>query len=295
MDLHLDLYITHLSVIKGRSKNTLESYHRDLSKFLNFVRNQGIDNIVQVQYSHILDFLSRLSADELNPATISRNLSSIKQFFKFLIIEKVISKDPTFLIKTPKSKQALPVVLSVEELEKLIAAPDPATREGVRDRAMFEVLYATGIRVTELVGIKLNSVNFELGFIVVVGKGSKERIVPLGGKAQSSLGDYLAGIRQSFLKNRSSDYMFVTRRGEKMSRQGFWKLIKNYALKAGINVAVSPHTIRHSFATHLLERGADLRTIQVMLGHSDISTTQIYTHIEKGRLKEVHRRHHPRP
>ncbi|MCH8028892.1 MAG: site-specific tyrosine recombinase XerD [Candidatus Dadabacteria bacterium] len=295
MKLHLDSFITHLSVIKGRSKNTSESYERDISKFLNFVRKQGIENIEQVQYSHVLEFLYRLSADGLKPSTISRSLSSVKQFFKFLIIEKVVEKDPTFLIKNPKSKQALPRVLSVEEIEKLLEAPEPTVREGTRDRAMFEVLYATGIRVSELVGLKLNSVNLEMGFVIVEGKGSKERIVPLGGKAQSSIGDYLAGSRQSLLKGGHCDYLFVTGRRKKMTRQGFWKLIKNYALKAGIGKAVTPHTLRHSFATHLLERGADLRTIQLMLGHSDISTTQIYTHIDKERLKEIHRRHHPRP
>jgi len=191
-------------------------------------------------------------------------------------------------------KKSIPGVMSIDEVESILETPDESTPEGLRDAAMLEFLYATGTRVSELVELKQNDVNFELGFVIVYGKGSKERIVPVGEKAKEKLNEYMQTSRPTLLKDRESKALFVTRRGKGMTRQGFWKLIKNYALKSGIPKNISPHTLRHSFATHLLERGADLRTIQVMLGHSDISTTQIYTHVEKERLKEIHKKFHPR-
>jgi integrase/recombinase XerD len=235
-----------------------------------------------------------LKEQGLNTRSTARILVSVKQFYRFLLTEKIVEKDPTFLIRTPKMKMSIPGVLSLDDVETLLSSPDENSVEGARDKAMLEVLYATGIRVSELVGLELNDVNFELGYVLVYGKGGKERIVPLGEEAKKKLSNYLKLSRPKLLQVRTSIYLFVTRRGGKMTRQGFWKLIKNYANKIGINQRVSPHTLRHSFATHLLERGADLRTIQVMLGHSDISTTQIYTHIEKERLKEVHKKYHPR-
>ena len=219
---------------------------------------------------------------------------SVKQFFKYLLSEKVLSEDPTAHIKTPKMKKAIPGVISLDDVESILAAPDESTPEGLRDAAMLEILYATGIRVSELIGLKLNDVNFELGFVVVYGKGSKERVVPIGDKAKDKLLAYLRDSRPALLKGRESKALFVTRRGAGMTRQGFWKIIKAQALRAGVTKKISPHTLRHSFATHLLERGADLRTIQIMLGHSDISTTQIYTHVESERLKEIHKKYHPR-
>jgi integrase/recombinase XerD len=284
----------YLTVIKGLSKNTVESYQRDVLKLAGFIEKKEIASIDQVGYKHIADFSTYLKEQGLRARSIARALISIRQFFRFLLIEKLINQDPTFLIRTPKIKRTLPEVLSVEDVDRLLSAPDEASLEGLRDKAMLEILYATGIRVSELVGLGLNDVNFELGYLVAYGKGSKERIVPIGEKAKSKLREYLDIARPKLLKSRTSVHLFVTRLGKRMTRQGFWKIIKSYARKSGIMKKISPHTLRHSFATHLLERGADLRAIQLMLGHSDIATTQIYTHIERGRLKDSHKKHHPR-
>lgn len=290
----IDSFLTYLTAVKGLSKNTLESYGRDILKLAVFLEGKNITRIDQVDYKHILDFLTYLKEQGLNPRSTSRTLISIRQFFKFLLTEKFIESDPTFLIRTPKTKRVLPEALSLEDVEKLLSSPDESSPEGIRDKSMLEVLYATGIRVSELVELRLNDVNFELGYIIAYGKGSKQRIVPIGEKAKIKLREYLDTSRPKLLKSRTSPHLFVTRLGRKMTRQGFWKVIKAYSRKSGLTKKISPHTLRHSFATHLLERGADLRAIQVMLGHSDISTTQIYTHVERERLKEVHKKYHPR-
>jgi integrase/recombinase XerD len=294
MNQLIDSFFTYLTVVKGLSKNTLESYQRDVIKFAVFLENKNIITIDQVDYKNIRGFLAYLTEQGLKSRSITRTLISIKQFFKFLLIEKIVDTDPTFLIRTPKTKRTLPEVLSLQDIEKLLSSPDESSREGIRDKAMLEVLYAAGIRVSELVELKLNDVNFELGYIVAYGKGSKERIVPIGEIAKGNLREYLDTSRPDLLKSRTSVHLFITRLGKKMTRQGFWKIIKYYAKKSGITKNIGPHTLRHSFATHLLERGADLRAIQIMLGHSDISTTQIYTHIERERLKDVHKKYHPR-
>jgi integrase/recombinase XerD len=290
----IDSFLTYLTAVKGLSKNTLESYGRDILKLAVFLEGKDITRIDQVGYKHILDFLTYLKEQGLNTRSTSRTLISVRQFFKFLLAEKFIESDPTFLIRTPKIKRGLPETLSLEGVEKLLSSPDESSPEGIRDKSMLEVLYATGIRVSELVELGLNDVNFELGYIIAYGKGSKQRIVPIGEKAKIKLREYLDTSRPKLLKSRTSPHLFVTRLGKKMTRQGFWKIIKAYSRKSGLTKKISPHTLRHSFATHLLERGADLRAIQVMLGHSDISTTQIYTHIERERLKEVHKKYHPR-
>jgi len=294
MDQLLDSFLTYLTVEKGLSKNTLESYGRDVRKFLLFLEEGQIKTIQEIKYENILDFLSHFKKQGFSDTTTVRTIVSIKQFFKYLLLEKIIKEDPTSQIRTPKMKKSIPGIISLEDVERVLASPNESTPEGIRDLAMLEVLYATGIRVSELIWLKLNDVNFEMGFVIVYGKGSKERIVPIGGQAQEKLRTYMELSRPLLLKSRDSKELFVTRRGKAMTRQGFWKLIKNYALKAGITKQISPHTMRHSFATHLLERGADLRTIQIMLGHSDISTTQIYTHVENERLKEIHKKYHPR-
>ncbi len=275
-------------------ENTLESYGRDVKKLVDYLETENITAISDVKYSHIAGFLTLSKDKELNAATIVRSIASIRQFFKYLIIEKLIAEDPASQIKTPKMKKSIPGIISLGDVETLLVTPDESTPEGLRDSAMLEVLYATGIRVSELIGLKLNDVNFDHGYVIVYGKGSKERLVPVGEAARQKMLAYLSDSRPLILKSRDAKTLFVTRRGKGMTRQGFWKLIKNYALKAGIPKKISPHTLRHSFATHLLERGADLRTIQIMLGHSDISTTQIYTHVEGERLKEIHKKYHPR-
>jgi len=290
----LDSFLSFLVVEKGLSENTLESYGRDLKKFLLFIESRGITSAREIRYGDILDFLTHSREEGLTATTIVRSMVSVKQFFKYLLSEKVLSEDPTAHIKTPKMKKAIPGVISLDDVESILGAPDESTPEGLRDAAMLEILYATGIRVSELIGLKLNDVNFELGFVVVYGKGSKERVVPIGDKAKDKLLLYLRDSRPALLKGRESKALFVTRRGAGMTRQGFWKIIKAQARRAGVTKEISPHTLRHSFATHLLERGADLRTIQIMLGHSDISTTQIYTHVESERLKEIHKKYHPR-
>ncbi len=294
MDQLLDSFLSYLAVEKGLSKNTLESYGRDVRKFVLFLEENKVTTAHDIKYGVILDFLSDFKKQGFSDTSTVRCIVSIKQFFKYLLVEKIIIEDPTSQIRTPRMKKSIPGVISLDEVEKVLASPDESTPEGIRDTAMLEVLYATGIRVSELIGLKLNDVNFEMGFIIVYGKGSKERIVPMGDKALEKLKPYMESSRPALLKTRESKALFVTRRGKGMTRQGFWKLIKNHALSSGVTKNISPHTLRHSFATHLLERGADLRSIQIMLGHSDISTTQIYTHVESERLKVIHKKYHPR-
>ena len=294
MDQLLDSFLSYLAVEKGLSKNTLESYGRDVRKFVLYLDKNKIKTVQDITYGTILDFLSDFKKQGFSDTTTVRNIVSIKQFFKYLLVEKIIKEDPTSQIRTPRMKKSIPGVITLQEVERGLASPDESTPEGIRDTAMLEVLYATGIRVSELIGLKLNDVNFEMGFVIVYGKGSKERIVPMGEKALEKLKPYMESSRPALLKTKESKALFVTRRGKGMTRQGFWKLIKTHAINSGIAKNISPHTLRHSFATHLLERGADLRSIQIMLGHSDISTTQIYTHVESERLKEIHKKYHPR-
>ena len=294
MDQLVDSFLSYLAVEKGLSKNTLESYGRDVRKFVLYLDKNKIKTVQDITYGTILDFLSDFKKQGFSDTTTVRNIVSIKQFFKYLLVEKIIKEDPTSQIRTPRMKKSIPGVITLQEVERVLASPDESTPEGIRDTAMLEVLYATGIRASELIGLKLNDVNFEMGFVIVYGKGSKERIVPMGEKALEKLKPYMESSRPALLKTKESKALFVTIRGKGMTRQGFWKLIKTHAINSGIAKNISPHTLRHSFATHLLERGADLRSIQIMLGHSDISTTQIYTHVESERLKEIHKKYHPR-
>lgn len=294
MEDYVDSYYSYLAVIKGLSKNTLESYIRDCKKFILYLKKDNVFELSKIKHSHILDFLTELKYKKSKPRTIARYIVSIKQFFKYLLIEKIITEDPTINIRTPKLSVSLPDILSLQEIEQLLESPDDSTNIGQRDSTMLEVLYGTGIRVSELINLELNGLNFDLGYIMVMGKGSKERIVPLGSIALRKVKSYIEYGRNALLKDKSSDYLFLNRNGKRMTRQGFWKNLRQYVIKSGINKTVTPHTIRHTFATHLLERGADLRTIQILLGHSDISSTQIYTHIDVKRLKDIHAKHHPR-
>lgn len=295
MDDHLDSFITYLTVNKGLSRNTLESYSRDVSFFIQFLKTRKVKTPGKVTASNVADYLTYLRKKKLSIKTINRHIVSNRQFFRYLLTEEIITDDPFANVNTPKLNKAIPDVLSIEQVEELLEVPvKENTRESPRDSAMFEVLYSTGVRVTELVSIELNKLNMDHGYVIVLGKGSKERIVPLGKAAIGKLKYYLSDCRENLLKGKNSKYLFVTRRGTRMTRQGFWKIIKGCALKAGINKKITPHILRHSFATHLLERGADLRVIQLMLGHSDISTTQIYTQVQKERLKKIHKKYHPR-
>ena len=292
MEDYVDSYYSYLAVIKGLSKNTLESYIRDCKKFILYLKKDNVFELSKIKHSHILDFLTELKYKKSKPRTIARYIVSIKQFFKYLLIEKIITEDPTINIRSPKLSVSLPDILSLQEIEQLLESPDDSTNIGQRDSTMLEVLYGTGIRVCELVNLQLNGLNFDLGYIMVMGKGSKERIVPLGSIALRKVKFYIENTRTSLLKSKISDYLFLNRNGKRMTRQGFWKNLRQYVIKSGINKTVTPHTIRHTFATHLLERGADLRTIQILLGHSDISSTQIYTHIDVKRLKDIHAKQH---
>jgi integrase/recombinase XerD len=288
-----DQFIYHLRVEKGLSKNTIESYSRDLARYFDFLESNQIDPLHASQI-HIMDYVSSL-AGALSIRSIARNLSSLKAFYRFLVSDGMIQTNPARLISNPKLPRRLPGVLSSEEVERLLASPDASTARGMRDRAMIELLYASGLRVSELVGLKITNIDLEAGWVRTIGKGSKERMVPMGSKAQQSLKEHLAHSRPSLLKKRSSSHLFVTSRAKPMSRQAFWKIIKKCSTLAGIRKEISPHSLRHSFASHLLEHGADLRSVQIMLGHADISTTQIYTHVTRERLKQIHEKYHPRP
>ncbi len=291
---YLTLFLDSLSVEHGLSRNTIEAYGRDLKRFLTFLRRHNTP-LLTAPPSSIVAFLTSLKEDGLSPRSYARALVAIRRFYLFLKREKLIEKSPASLLEMPNFLKKLPQILSLDEVEKLLGAPNSATPLGLRDRSMLETLYATGLRVTELVSLRLNDLNFQVGYITAFGKGSKERIVPLGENAILWLRRYLDTARSSILKMRESDHLFVTARGGRMTRQNFWALIKRYGLLCGINSEkIKPHTVRHSFATHIMERGADLRFVQALLGHADISTTQIYTHLKTERLKELHVKHHPR-
>jgi len=286
-------FINYLSVERGLAINTLESYGRDLRQYSQFLGEDDAD-LDAVSRTTILNYLMFLQKQGKATATIARRLAALKAFYQFLVREKRIKSDPTVNLESPKLEKRLPRVLTVSEVERLLAQPDGSQPAGMRDRAMLELLYATGIRVSELVSLDNLDVNLETGYIRCSGKGSKERIVPLGTLAIQSVSEYMAHGRPKLVKDRDEPALFVNHHGHRLTRQGFWKIVKKYADDARVEKEITPHTLRHSFATHLLENGADLRSVQEMLGHADISTTQIYTHVTKGRLKEVYARTHPR-
>lgn len=294
LDALSDQYINYLLFEKGLAEKTIESYSRDLIRYLDFLNSKGITQIAETDTPIILQHLINLRNDGLGSRSTARHLVTLRGFYKYLVQEKVIKRDPAKLVDLPKSGLKLPDVLSVAEIKLLLDLPDTNTPLGLRNAAMLELLYASGLRVSELVNLKLLDLNTEAGFVRVMGKGSKERIIPIGIYAKNRLHDYINNARPLLLKDRVSQYLFVARAGKPMTRQGFWKLLKRYALQAGITKKITPHSIRHSFASHLLEGGADLRTVQVMLGHVDIATTQIYTHVARDRLKQMHAKYHPR-
>lgn len=292
-DLFADQFINHLRVERGLAQNTIEAYSRDLKRFLQFLEQKKLSPL-KVTQDHVTAYMASLDGS-LSIRSAARSLSAIKMFFRFLVSDERIEQSPVRLLNTPKIPHKLPEVLTHEEVDQLLSTPDPSKPKGQRDRAMLELLYATGLRVSELIGMTITGVNLEAGFVRTIGKGSKERMVPIGAKALEALKDYLGEGRIQLLKGKTSGFLFLNTRGSPMTRQGFWKIIKQYGLEANINKKITPHSLRHSFASHLLEFGADLRSVQVMLGHADISTTQIYTHVTRERLKQIHEKHHPRP
>lgn len=288
----IDQFINYIRIERGVSKNTIDAYSRDLRGFADFVTEKRV-RLNNVNIDILTEYVNQLST-KLSKRSLARNISAIRTFFKFLVLEGVIRDNPSRLLEIPKISRTLPGILNQHEIELLLNQPSPSTYIGVRDRAMLELLYASGLRVSELVTLRLSDVNLEIGYVKIMGKGSKERLVPIGEKAIEALKEYLSKARAKFDKRKGSPYFFLNNRGKPFSRQGFWKLLKCYAKKAGIKKRITPHIIRHSFATHLLENGADLRSVQMMLGHSDISSTQIYTHIDRTYLKEVYKKYHPR-
>ena len=294
MEKEIGRFLDYLAVEKGLSANTLESYGRDLDNYAEFLKKKGVESPGDVTRQHIGELLEYLRLSGLSITSTNRAISAVRGFHRFLQAERLSDKDPTEALTTGKRGFHLPNVLSYGEVEALLAAPETNSPAGIRDKAMLELLYGAGLRVTELVSLPDGSIEFEVGYIKLTGKGSKTRVVPLSDSALEALRRYKDESRPLILKAKVSSSFFVTRLGDMMTRQGFWKLIKKYALKAGIKKDISPHVLRHSFATHLLEHDADLRSVQMMLGHSDISTTQIYTHVEAARLKRLHREYHPR-
>ena len=275
----------------GLSENTLAAYGSDLKLFRKWLKDKDLADVGETD---IRAFLAERQRQGLTSRTTARILSCLRRFYSYMLQEGRISTDPTQLLEAPRLGRTLPDSLSEADVELLLQAPEISSARGLRDRTMLELLYATGLRVSELVELKFNEINFRQGCVRIVGKGGKERLVPIGQEAMDWLERYLIGARQSMLGNRQSDYLFVTTRGSCMTRQAFWHIIKRYAVQAGIGKPLSPHTLRHAFATHLVNHGADLRVVQLLLGHSDLSTTQIYTHVAQQRLKALHTQHHPR-
>jgi len=291
----LDEFSDTLWLEDGLSRNTLESYRRDLNKFSLWLQQHCNETLIQGTHADIQGFLAHLVVErKARASSTGRAISSLKRFYQYLLRQGKIGVDPTLQIATPKLPRSLPKSLTEQDVELLLNAPDVNTALGLRDRAMLEVLYASGLRVSELTGLTVAQVSMDMGVVRVMGKGSKERLVPLGEEALEWIRRYLAEARAVLLNNRVSNAMFVTARGEGMTRQMFWYLIKRHAQQGGLNKSLSPHTLRHAFATHLLNHGADLRVVQLLLGHADISTTQIYTHVARERLKKLHEHHHPR-
>jgi len=293
-DMLVDRYLNYLLIEKGLADKTLESYSSDLARYLVFLKDNGIKHVYDADTSIILKHLIALRNSGLGPKSRARHLVTLSGFYKYLLQEKVVKRDPAKIVDLPKTNLKLPDVLSVEEVTLLLQVPATDKPAGTRDAAMLELLYAAGLRVSELVNLKLSNVNLEACFVRVFGKGSKERVVPIGVYAKDKIDHYLKAARPILLKNYVSQYLFIARTGKQMTRQGFWKLVKRYAQKTGIKKKITPHSLRHSFATHLLEGGANLRAVQVMLGHVDISTTQIYTHVAREHLKSMHAKFHPR-
>jgi len=291
----IDVFLNYLSVERGLAQNTMISYREDLNHYMDYLDRRHIDALSKTDKNDIVNFMLDQKDRGLSANSVARRLAAIKVFYRFLVRERILKEDSTSLIDSPKLWKKIPETLSLNEVDALLAQPNIRDTQGIRDKAILETLYATGMRVSEVVNLKSDNVNLEVGFLRCIGKGNKERVIPLGRKSIASIQRYLDSARPRLLKKKTSEHLFLSRLGKKISRQSIWKIIKKYARDAHIKKPLRPHTLRHSFATHLLERGADLRSVQEMLGHANISTTQIYTHINKDRLKTIHKMYHPRP
>ncbi len=294
MQNYLDEYSNYLAVEKGLSKNTLESYRRDLNKFTAYLSKLDVNDPALVGKTEINGFLMVLKNNNSASSTISRTIASLRSFFTFLVQEGYLDNNPALDLESPKIEKKLPRVLTTDEIDRLLGQPKLAEHKGLRDKAMLELLYASGIRVSELIDLNLSDFDPLVGYLRCRGKGQKERIVPIGSVAINYVNEYMSGARSRLCKSNGETALFVNQHGNRMTRQGFWKILKKYALKSNINGEITPHTIRHSFATHLLENGADLRSVQEMLGHSDITTTQVYTQITRRKIREIYDKAHPR-
>jgi len=288
----LKVFLDFLAVEKGLSPNTVLSYSRDVQKLFLFFQKEKMPWL-KAGEENLVRFIHHQSRAGLSPRSMARVISSLKSFYRFLVLDGILKKNPAVNLSSPKTWLALPKFLTVKEVESLLRQPDTEEIRGIRDKAMLEILYASGLRASELISLRTKDVNLGDGFLLCLGKGGKERLVPIGESAETAVRGYLEGTRTELLKQ-PSEFLFITQRGKPFTRQGFWKLLKGYARKAGLDTKISPHVLRHSFATHLLERGADLRSVQLMLGHSQITTTQIYTHVSRKRLRQVYDKFHPR-
>jgi integrase/recombinase XerD len=290
-DAELEGWLLYLAAERGLARNSLAAYRQDLQALKGRIGGRSLASVTETD---LLDALRKQRTDGRSPRSVARWLVATRSFFAWLVQEGTIGADPAIRLEPPKTWKTLPKVLDGADVSRLLLAPDTADPRGVRDRAMLEVLYATGLRVSELCGLKLHDLHLDAGYLRCIGKGQKERVVPIGAEAMAALSAYLGTARPQLLAERRSDYAFVSRAGQPLTRQAFWKLIKAHGRRAGIRASLSPHVVRHSFATHLLENGADLRAVQMLLGHADISTTQIYTHVNRERLKRLYRDFHPR-
>jgi integrase/recombinase XerD len=293
LESQIRTFMNYLRVEKGLASNTIYAYRRDIAKFAAFAEGRRL-GIRAVRRDDIVDFLGSLYRQRLDSRSVARHLVTIRHFFRFALTEGFIDEDPAANIESPKFRQSLPEFLSLEEVERLLRQPDQTSALGIRDRAMIELMYSTGVRVSELCGLRLSDLQMDPGCLRCIGKGDKERLVPVGRDALKSVQQYIRDVRAKLLPKGGSPCLFLNQQGHKMDRITFWKTLSKYGRKAGLRKSMTPHMLRHSFATHLLDRGADLRSVQMMLGHSDISTTQIYTHVVEERLKQVYKAHHPR-
>ncbi len=286
-------FINYAENEKQLSKNTLEAYARDIKQFLAYVNKNKIDNLANTNKTTIITYLVYLQAKGRAASTISRSIASIRCFYQYLLLSKIVDIDPTLNLESPKTKKKLPAVLTLTEVDTLLNQPKPSTHKGIRDKAMLELLYATGIRVSELISLKVNDINLELCFVKCT-NNTKERVIPIGLMAVQALEDYLKNVREHQIKNKNEELLFLNMQGGQLTRQGFWKIIKTYTKQSKIKKTITPHTLRHSFATHMVQNGADLKSVQEMLGHSDISTTQIYANLTKNKIRDVYNKTHPR-